>query len=244
MPTLTLADTIYAILAVDSTPQVHASANCLRDRSIVHDSKNAVTGKPINIGSEYSAVVSVSEDTSWVDPICLDRIPSTSSPATFGMQQALFVCSRIKNVTPIVLMDSRYNNTACRKLALEAKKNGQDPIFILRSQCNRIYYIPAHQPCINHKGRPKQYGDPVNIFFAYEGAKPDGDVFIFPKNKTGTLAVFYWSTVYSKQKGMKGYEDPCSLIVMYELKSNGEMKYKRPMVLRIFKPKELSFNHW
>ncbi len=43
------------------------------------------------------------------------------------------------------------------------------------------------------------------------------------------LMVFVWNTVYNKQKGTKGYEDPATLIAIFELKADGTRKYQKPI---------------
>ena len=227
------------VLAVDSTPTPHAHAQCLADRTFVHDASNQVTGKPINIGHEYSTVVGVTEEACWVCPLQLERIPSTESPASFGMRQAIRVCEQSANPV-IVLLDSHYNTADCR---ITARASPSSPIAIVRSQCNRRYYLPAApKPKPTRKpGRQKCYGERINFCELTQGPSPDVAIKIVPEDEKGCLIALFWQTTYTKIKGMNGYEDPSALLVIYEFRADGTLKYQRPMVLRVFVPEQYSF---
>jgi hypothetical protein len=241
LPSIQFSGENYVALGMDSTPAPHANAHCLADRTFIHDSSNSVTGNPINIGHTYSAVVGLTNDSAWVSPLLLDRVPSEEVPVQFGMNQAIKVCSQLKDKRAIFIGDSAYNNLPCRMIAKNASGTENDPIFILRSACNRKYYTPAvNAP--NKSGRTRHYGERINVYKPNLGAKPDISVLITHISGSGTLAVFVWQKVYTKQKGGKGYEDPSSLIVIFEFRADSTPKYKRPLVLRVFIPKGCNFN--
>ena len=238
MPQILLNNQPYHLYAVDSTPNPHPHAKCLVDRSYIHDASNQVTGKPINIGHVYSAVVGVTEDPSWVSPIRCERVPSSSSSAQFGIKQALEVCRKTLGHS-IVLLDSGYNNAPCRAIAKESKSQ---TIFIVRSACNRKYYIPATHDQYKGSGRRPHYGDVINLYDPCSGAKPDTTVKVRPAGNQGYISVSYWATTYTKIKGMKGYEDPSALVVIFEYREDHSLKHIKPMVLRVFVPNGCQFN--
>jgi hypothetical protein len=235
-PRLSLGDGTYRVLAADSTPMPHLHANCLEDRTFIHDASNQVTGKPINVGHKYSSVVGITDDPSWVSPICFDRIPSTESDATFGIKQVISISNQTADPC-IILLDSGYNNTSCRKIVRESNCNN---IYIVRSACNRKYYIPA-TIIPGRKGRRPQYGEVIDLYKPDDGANPDTTVMVAAGNQ-GYISVSYWEKTYTKMKGMNGYEDPCALIVLFEYRADHTLKHKKPMVLRVFMPEQLPFN--
>ena len=231
-PHLLLNDQKHKIFIVDSTPDPHPHAHCLKDRSYIHDASNAVTGKPINIGIQYSAVVGVTEDPAWVSPIRFDRIPSLSTPTQFGMEQALSVCS--KTTEPcVVLFDSAYNTARCRAIA---RKSQTQMTMVVRSACNRNFFLPA-----TSAGK-KKYGERVNLYNPEEGAQPDTELIITPKDRSGHLRVYYWRTTYTKMRGMAGYEDPSALVAVFEHRADGTPKNRKPFVFRVFVPERHRFN--
>jgi hypothetical protein len=235
-PRLSLGAGTFRVLAVDSTPMPHLHANCLADRTIIHDASNQVTGKPINVGHKYSSVVGITDDPSWVSPICFDRIPSTESDATFGIKQVISISNQTVD-SCIILLDSGYNNTPCRKIVRESNCNN---IYIVRSACNRKYYIPAII-IPGRKGRRPKYGEVIDLYKPNDGANPDTTVMVATENQ-GYISVSYWKKTYTKMKGMNGYEDPCSLIVLFEYRADHTLKHKKPIVLRVFMPEQLPFN--
>ncbi|MBF0301095.1 MAG: hypothetical protein HQK51_20475, partial [Oligoflexia bacterium] len=115
LPSIQFEEKSYILLAVDSTPTPHANADCLSDRTVIHDSSNGVTGKPINIGHVYSSVVGLTYDPAWVSPLHHDRVPSTETATQFGMKQMMKTCLELET-RAIMLMDSGYNNSSCREV--------------------------------------------------------------------------------------------------------------------------------
>ena len=235
LPSIRLGDNNFVVMALDSTPTPHKDASCLADRGFIHDASNAVTGKPINIGHAYSAVVGLTNDPAWISPLCLDRIPSNEIPTQFGINQTIKVCKQLHDKRAIIIGDSAYNNWACRKIVKNALGIKHNPIFIVRSACNRTYYIPAVP---NKSGRHRHYGAKVDVYNPNMGANPDAAILISHLNRSGTLAVFAWKKVYTKQKGGNGYEDPSSLIAIFEFRADGTLKYKNPLVVRVFIPND------
>jgi hypothetical protein len=236
-PSLSLGEVTFRVLAVDSTPMPHLHADCLADRTVIHDASNQVTGKPINVGHKYSCVVGITDDSSWVSPICFDRIASTESDATFGIKQVISISNQTVDLC-IILLDSGYNNAPCRKIVRESNCNN---IYIVRSACNRKYYIPAIIKPGKRKGRPPKYGEVIDLYKPNDGANPDTTVTVATANQ-GYISVSYWKKTYTKMKGMNGYEDPCALIVLFEHRADHTLKYKKPMVLRVFMPEQSPFN--
>jgi hypothetical protein len=236
-PHLVLGASQYRVLAVDSTPMPHLHATCLADRTIIHDASNQVTGKPINIGHKYSSVVGITDDPSWVSPIGFERIPSTESDATFGIKQVIAISNQTTEAC-IVLLDSGYNNALCRKIVMESQSSN---IYIVRSACNRNYYIPAGIKPGNRKGRPPHYGEVIDLYKPNDGAQPDTTVTVATENQ-GYISVSFWKKTYTKMKGMNGYEDPSALIVIFEYRADHSLKHQKPMVLRVFAPEYLPFN--
>lgn len=237
-PKLLLNNEGYKVLVVDATSDPHPHAKCLADRTIIHDAGNNVTGKPINVGVQYSTVVGATDDPAWVSPICFDRIPSQESPTQFGMKQALVVCSKT-TVPCIVLFDSAYNNAPCRKIAKTCHSNA---IIIVRSACNRGYYLPAERKEKRGPGKPPHYGEKLNLYDPEKGAKPDTEIIITPNDKRGYLRIYYWKKTYSKMKGMNGYEDPSAVVVIFEHRADGSLKYEKPLAIRVFVPEKRIFN--
>ena len=237
-PKLLIKGERYKVLIVDATPDPHPHAKCLADRTYIHDASNKVTGKPINIGIQYSAMVGATEDPAWVSPICFDRIPSQASPTQFGMQQALSVCNKTSDPC-ILLFDSAYNNAPCRKIAKACNANA---IVIVRSACNRGYYLPAVIKEKRGPGKPPEYGDKLNLYEPEKGAQPDTKIIITPNDKRGHLRIYYWEKTYTKMAGMKGYEDPSAVVVVFEHRADGSLKYKNPLVVRVFVPEKRMFN--
>lgn len=236
-PKLLLNGEGYKVLIVDTTPDPHPHAKFLVDRTYIHDASNQVTGKPINIGLQYSAVVGATEDPSWVSPICLDRVPSQESPTQFGMQQAMAVCSQTTEAC-LVLLDSAYNNTPCRKITKACKANA---IVIVRSACNRGYYLPAVKKERKGRGAQPKYGEKLNLYEPEKGAPADTKIMITPNDKRGHLRIYYWRKTYTKMAGMNGYEDPSAVVVVFEHRADGSLKYNNPLVVRVFVPEKSLF---
>ena len=232
MPQMLIDEQKYHVYIVDSTPNPHPHANRLKDRTIIHDASRQLTGKPINIGHQYSAIVGVTEDSSWVSPIRMERVPSDQKATEFGVQQALQVCAETDEKS-IVLFDSAYNNTACRKMMIDSNTKC---IMIVRSACNRKYYMPAKPEDYKGRGCRPHYGDVIDLYHPTQGALPDECIQVKPNGHPGHIELFYWRTTYTKMKGMKGYTDPSALVVLIEYREDGSWKHQKPWVVRVFDP--------
>jgi hypothetical protein len=81
----------------------------------------------------------------------------------------------------------------------------------------------------------------IDLYKPNDGANPDTTVMVATENQ-GYISVSYWKKTYTKMKGMNGYEDPCSLIVLFEYRADHTLKHKKPIVLRVFMPEQLPFN--
>jgi hypothetical protein len=135
------------LMSVDATPYERRHAECLEDRSWVHQSAGN-GGTPVTIGHAYSIVVGVPErarrgEPAWVLPISTRRIPTTKTPASVAAEQVFAICDDPElawyEQVIVVAADSGY----CCLPFLGPLADFAHVVTLTRTRSNRVF---AHPP--------------------------------------------------------------------------------------------------
>ena len=141
----------YQVYASDSTENPRPEADCLPDRVLLKSDKNS----PAVPGQEYAGLVQVLRDkSSWVAPIDLQRVPSTSTASAIAAQQVKCLHELSPQIPKVITADSRYAN----RVFLAAFVGLVMLCVLVRLRNNMVLYGPPKKPKPHHPGRPPEHG--------------------------------------------------------------------------------------
>ena len=146
------AETIagYEIYAIDTTPEERPEAETLADRGQLKSQKDA----PVRLGHKYSWLARlVTWRTSWVAPLDVQRVPTTSSDSAVAAEQVKGLDQR--SVRPkVVVADSLYANKIFLAVFLVVKT----VVALVRLRHNRVLYEPPPPKPAGQRGAPCKHG--------------------------------------------------------------------------------------
>lgn len=229
--------------AVDGTPVQRAYACKLEDRSFVHHHEPTPGKKPLCVGHQYSCVALLPQELErWALPLSFRRIPTSSSPAEFGIQQWI---NLIKSP------DSPFHHTVCGLTADSQYLNAQNihklaaqenTFFIARLRQNRVLYRPESEEERKGKGRgrPRWYQkSPLRLKDTTLWSSPDQEVTLpwtMLKNKPCVVRIAQFSNLRLKGRhGCPIYNVPISLLKVTVEDLNHQSLYPSPLWLTVIK---------
>lgn len=234
----------HQIMLVDTTP-FKTDSKKMTDKQKVYDASSK-SEKPVCNGHNYSVVgvpivAKQKDDSSWVPPMSLERVPSDVNAAEFGMKQISKVLNdnsieSIDKENPISIGDASYNSPkAIVAVSNELKSN---LTHIARCKGGRVCYKSPDE-AINKAGHPLWFGQKAKLNDDIEKTIPPDLTFVrddIKKNgKNIVVTVSVWDgMVFRGQRDFEAHLYPFSLVKIVVQTPDGKKVYKRPLWLCIY----------
>jgi len=207
----------YAIYPVDSTVQPRPEAETLPDRGKVY----STTKEGTLAGHQYSWLGRVvAQGQSWFAPRDVERIATSTTPATVAAAQVTRLALALAaGLAGVVVGDSHY----AKSVFLGVFADLPNLHVLVRLACNRVLYGPP--PVVvgpRRRGRPKVHGDKFRLKAPPEPERQAGWAF-----KKASVRLSAWSGLH-----FKDLPALVGIVVRVEfLSASGEAMYKRPLWL-------------
>jgi hypothetical protein len=200
----------YEVYAVDVTPQPHPAADTLADRTYVCVGED----QPAVAGHQYSLLVRlVHAGTSWVAPLDVRRVPSTSNGNAVGGEQvqALDEQSAQPKVT---VADSGYGNQHFLRIFLLLKTL----CALVRLRGNLVLYEAGSVR--QARGRKRVHGDAFRL--AGPRRPPDREETL--SLASGRVVIHAWYDLHLKALAVL----PGTVLQVELFRADGSRLHKRP----------------
>ena len=205
----------YEVYAVDSTPDEREEAETLEERGYLKAQKDA----PVRVGQKFSWLVRlVAQKTSWVAPWDVRRVKSDSNDNQTGVEQIKLLDGQSER-PKVVVADSLYANTVFLAVFLVV----QSIFALVRLRRNISLYEQPKPKLAGSRGAPCKHGCVFKMGMPFR--KPDRSETFFLGLQQIRLSAWH-KLHFRKLPKLIGL----ALQVEF-LKSDGSLRYKRPMWL-------------
>jgi len=221
---------------LDCTCNPRPYAKTCRDRGIVHAPNPAPGNKPIAVGHQYSIIAALphdkeSADKHWVLPVSSQRVDTGCKGNEAGMQQLSETIDTLNvgDRLTISIGDSLYGSQKCRESAVSISNH----IHLFRLNSTRNIYNGVEEssaPEIKSKGRPKHYGNKINLKKLCDQLEPDVStttLYTSTKGKQYTVKILMWKDKLLRgTHKFKSYEHPINVVCFEMLDADGKPVFK------------------
>lgn len=200
----------YEVYAVDGTPQPHPAADTLADRTWVCVAEDA----PAVPGHQYSLLVRlVHTGTSWVAPLDVRRVESTSNSNAVGAEQVQAL--DLKSAQPkVVVADSGYGNQHFLRIFLLLKTL----CALVRLRGNLVLYEAGSVR--QARGRKRVHGDTFRL--AGPRRPPDRQATLAVPG--GSVVIHAWQDLHLKALAAL----PGTVLRVQMFRPDGSLRHQRP----------------
>jgi len=205
----------YEVYAIDTTPEERPEAETLADRGQLKSQKDA----PVRLGHKYSWLARlVSWRTSWIAPLDVQRVATTSSDSAVAAEQVKALDPRSAR-PKVVVADSLYANKIFLTVFLVVKT----VVALVRLRHNRVLYEQPAPKAAGQPGAPRKHGAKFKL--SSPARPPDG---LETWSLAGQLIGLHaWHNLHLRQ-----LPDLVGLVLRVEfLKADGTPRFKRPLWL-------------
>ncbi len=232
----------FWLWGIDVTPMPRPFARTLKDRTFVYQPNTLKGNKPVAIGYQASALVSLAEKEAssppWLIPFIISRVSSAQTKNEAGVEQVKQLLSdQTLPFAPdlnVLVGDSDYSSVLFLGQLVEFK----NLVTVTRSANNRVFYRqPAPLPPDHKrgKGHPTWYGDPFRLKDPVTWDTADETIitdYTSRRGKRYTLHLEGWHDLLMRGKqGMPMHQHPFTLVRARLLNEEGKPVFKRPMWL-------------
>jgi hypothetical protein len=205
----------YEVYATDTTPDDRLEAETLDERGYLKAQKDA----PVRVGQKFSWLVRlVAQKTSWVAPWDVRRVKSDSNDNQTAVEQIKLLDEQSKR-PKVVVADSLYANTVFLAVFLVV----QSVLALIRLRRNITLYEQPKPKLAGSRGAPCKHGSVFKM--GAPSRKPDRSETFFLGLQEIRLSAWH-KLHFRKLPKLIGL----ALQVEF-LKSDGSLRYKRPMWL-------------
>lgn len=214
----------YEVYGLDSTPNERPEAETLEDRGSLKTQKD----EPVRYGHKYSWLTRLIQwGTSWVAPVDVIRVSTSSSDSQTGAVQVQELDRRNPN-PKVIVADSLYAN----HLFLPIFETFKCAFVLVRLRGNAALWGKPKPHPKGTRGAPAKHGPKFKL--SAPSRTPDKSDTLLLGTQTVILQAWH-GLHFKKVPGLVG-----TVLKVEFLRSDGTPRYKRPMWLFWSGPEEIS----